>query len=179
MLRYIQAPWKKLQKKPHTCLGKRNLNVSGCLKLFNKKHQAYGLNVDSHDSLEAPHSRWHLYLWTLLRRKAFSSFQNSFHKWRRNLSSSLRPSSRRKYSFSLHTRIEYPSIWIFFSWYDQKTECIPVPLGWKLACLSCKGILMSKRKAIAVFLQSVTTSASPLPPSPQGAPTAVQLHTRG
>lgn len=54
-----------------------------------------------------------------------------------------------------------------------------MPLGWKLACLSCKGILMSKRKAIPVFLQSVTISASPLPPSPHGVPTAVQLHTRG
>lgn len=45
-----------------------------------------------------------------------------------------------------------------------------MPLGWKLARLSCKGILMSKRKAIAVFLQSVTTRASPLPPSPQAPP---------
>lgn len=49
-----------------------------------------------------------------------------------------------------------------------------MPRSWKLTCLSCKSVLISKRKAV---LQSVATSACPPPPSPQSTPTAAQRHT--
>lgn len=58
-LSYIQAPWRKFQKNS-LMLRKEKTRCEAIFKDFNKKYQAYGLNIDFHNSLELPHPHWYL-----------------------------------------------------------------------------------------------------------------------
>lgn len=54
---YNQAPWRKFQENSHM-LRKEETRGNGEVMVFTKKHQAYVLNIDFHNSLEFPHPHW-------------------------------------------------------------------------------------------------------------------------